>query len=86
MQGTDKYTGMLEQRERTHGSFTQNARLSQSFKSAMRATPGWATLNETQRESLEMIALKLSRILSGDANFDDHWADVSGYATLVVES
>ena len=33
-----------------------------------------------------MIALKLSRILSGQANFKDHWDDISGYAKLASEA
>lgn len=85
MSGRDKYSHVLETRERTHGSFQSNARLSQGLKALMRSEPGWAKLNETQRESLELISTKIARILGGNANFDDHWADVSGYATLIVE-
>jgi hypothetical protein len=33
-----------------------------------------------------MIALKLSRILSGQANFKDHWNDIAGYAKLGSEA
>jgi len=32
-----------------------------------------------------MIALKLSRILSGQADFKDHWDDIAGYAKLASE-
>jgi hypothetical protein len=38
------------------------------------------------REALDMIALKLSRILSGQANFKDHWDDIAGYAKLGSEA
>jgi hypothetical protein len=30
-----------------------------------------------------MIAMKIARILSGNANFADHWEDIEGYARLV---
>ena len=33
-----------------------------------------------------MIALKLSRILSGQSNFKDHWDDIAGYAKLGSEA
>ena len=33
-----------------------------------------------------MIALKLSRILSGQSNFKDHWDDIAGYAKLASEA
>ena len=39
-----------------------------------------------QIEALDMIALKLSRILSGQANFRDHWDDIAGYAKLASEA
>ena len=85
MSARDKYSHVLETREKTHGSFQSNARVSQGIKDLMRREPGWARLSETQRESLELISTKIARILAGNSNFDDHWADVSGYATLVVE-
>jgi hypothetical protein len=40
-------------------------------------------MTASQREALEMIAHKISRILAGDPHFADHWTDISGYARLV---
>jgi hypothetical protein len=48
----------------------------------MRASPNWIRLTDVQAESLEMIAVKLARILCGDPEYLDHWADVVGYAKL----
>jgi hypothetical protein len=31
-----------------------------------------------------MIAHKIGRIMAGDPNFHDHWADLSGYAELAA--
>ena len=31
-----------------------------------------------------MIAHKIGRILAGDPSFQDHWADIAGYATLII--
>ena len=42
-------------------------------------------LEPDQREALEMLALKIARILNGDPNYADSWHDVAGYATLVAD-
>lgn len=36
-----------------------------------------------QRYALDMIAMKLSRIVAGNANNKDTWHDIAGYATLI---
>lgn len=76
---------LLEEREQTHGSFEDNAIISQSLKRMFRAGPGWNKLTDIERESLDMIALKFSRILSGKSMERQHWEDVRGYAALVEE-
>lgn len=76
---------ILSERQSTHGSFADNAAISQSIKRIFHAAPGWQALSEVQKESLEMIALKLSRILSGRADEPDHAKDIAGYATLIVK-
>lgn len=42
--------------------------------------PKWSNL---QKYALDMIAMKLSRLVAGDANKADTWHDIAGYATLV---
>ncbi len=76
---------LLETREQTHGSFEDNAIISQALKSFMRAGPGWNRLTDIEKESMDMIALKFSRILSGKSLSKQHWEDVVGYAKLVEE-
>lgn len=73
---------ILNERSKTHGSFDDNARLSQRFRAFMRAEAGWDKLTDTQKESLDMIAHKIGRILAGNASFQDHWTDIAGYAKL----
>jgi len=77
---------ILQTREKTHGSFELNADISQNLKGIFRAELGSTVLPPAQREALDMIALKLSRILSGQANFEDHWLDIAGYAKLGMEA
>jgi hypothetical protein len=74
---------LLDERGNTHGSFAENARISHKLKTIFRRSS--ASLTFVQREALDMIALKLSRILSGAGGFADHWRDVAGYATLAVK-
>jgi len=73
---------VLNERQSTHGNFDDNARLSQRFRAFMRSESGWDKLTDAQRESLDMIAHKMARILAGNPDFKDHWTDISGYAKL----
>lgn len=76
---------LLNERQQTHGSFEDNAIISQSFKRMFRSGPGWNKLSDIEREALDMIALKFSRVLSGKSMSKQHWEDVVGYAKLVEE-
>ena len=78
---------LLREREKTHGDFRSNAAISQSLKHifARNTTKVAEDLCPVHREALDMIALKLSRILSGQADFRDHWDDIAGYAKLASE-
>ena len=76
---------LLEERQQTHGSFEDNANISQALKQIMRAGPGWLRLTMIEREAMDMIALKLSRVLSGKSMERQHWEDIVGYAKLVEE-
>lgn len=73
---------IITERNKTHGSFDLNAQISQDIKAIIRASPGWDSLNYKQKESLDVIALKISRVLSGRAEHADHWDDIIGYARL----
>lgn len=76
---------LLIERQMTHGSFEDNAMLSQELKDTLRAQPGWNHLTAIEREAIDMICLKFSRILSGKSMERQHWEDVKGYAALIEE-
>jgi len=81
---------LLNERGKTHGPYELHAGITQQIKSVMRLQHQngyacWAKLEETQRESLDMIAHKIGRILAGDPDFRDHWDDIAGYAKLVAD-
>jgi len=73
---------VLSERQQTHGDFKTNAEISQTLKNIF---SGYTIHNPVHREALDMIAVKLSRILSGQPHHADHWLDISGYALLAVE-
>lgn len=81
---TDTET-LLASRATTHGDFADHAQIAQNLKKEMAKWDNWHKLNPCQKESLEMIAHKIGRILAGNPNFADHWDDIAGYAKLVSQ-
>jgi hypothetical protein len=78
---------LLVERQKTHGNFTTNAIISQTLKVYMRnGGPYYEDIPFVHKEALDMICLKISRILSGQANYKDHWDDIAGYAKLASEA
>jgi hypothetical protein len=75
---------LLNEREKTHGPYEVKADIIQNLKEIMRSYTGWSRLSPPQRESLDMIAHKIGRILSGDPYHPDHWDDIAGYAKLAL--
>lgn len=73
---------ILETRNTTHGDFHENARVSQTLKDVLRSSPGWGKLTDIEREAMDMICLKFSRLLSGKPLLLQHWEDIVGYARL----
>lgn len=76
---------IIEQRARTHGSYEQVAALSQSLKDALRSGK-FGALPSTHRESLDMICVKMARIICGDHNEPDHYRDICGYSELILRT
>lgn len=64
------------------GGYADTAATSQNIKWIFRESPNWKRLSDAQKESLEMIAGKLSRILNGNPDHADSWHDLAGYAGL----
>jgi hypothetical protein len=77
----------LRDRGAHYGDFRDQACLAQALKETMHDTEGWVDkLNDAQREALDMIQHKVSRILNGDPNYKDSWTDIIGYAKLIEET
>ena len=75
----------LDERARTHGDYSEHAAVTQMLKQIMRAAPKWGELEYHEQETLEMVAHKVGRILTGDPHFHDHWHDAAGYFTLSAD-
>jgi len=84
IQGTEM--DIINERAKTHGDYKTTAGWSQSLKDMFRSSGNWHNLNDGQREALEMIAVKLARLLNGNPQFPDHWDDISGYGKLGADS
>ena len=82
---SNNLNSILQDRGNRYGSFRNNAQIAQNIKSIMHGSANWNTMPDYMKESLHMIAHKISRILEGDYNYYDSWVDIAGYATLVVE-
>jgi len=73
----------LSDRSKTHGSFVDNAAMSQALMREVRAGKNWDKLTDVQREALQMIMHKVSRLMSGDHLNLDTMHDIVGYAKLM---
>ena len=82
---TDTLIDILTARGQRYGEFSSHAYITQELKGVMVATNKWKQLSDPQKESLEMIAHKIGRILNGDPNYSDSWHDIAGYAMLVAD-
>lgn len=77
--------GTLKARGSVYGPFNENADVAQGIKDAMRAHPGFDGLPTTMREGLDLMALKMSRIVTGDWRHTDNPHDIGGYAKLMED-
>ena len=82
---TQNVQAVLAERGSRYGKFSEHARITQNIKRAMEDSPNWASLAPAQKESLEMVAHKIGRILNGDPNYSDSWVDIAGYSKLVAD-
>lgn len=76
---------ILEERGSRYGEYAEVSLVSQNIKSAMRHSRNWRHLPADMKESLEMTANKLARLLNGDWTYTDNITDMIGYLTLVLD-
>lgn len=76
---------ILSARGKEYGEFHEHARITQNIKTAYKDSPNWNSLSPAMKESLEMNAHKVGRILNGNMNNKDSWQDIEGYTKLVSD-
>ena len=81
---TESIQETLVERGARYGSFDAHAMITQNIKKAMVDSKNWSSLPDYMKESLDMVAHKIGRILNGDPYYDDSWVDIVGYSQLVV--
>ena len=78
---------ILNERGSNYGSYMQSASTAIRIKSAMHDAifSNGLEVFPDQMLSLDMIAVKISRIVNGNPAHRDSWLDIAGYATLVAD-
>lgn len=78
----DNAQALTQERRKTHGDWLEQAQLCDDTLGVWERSRNWNLLPAYKRMALMNIAQKVSRILSGDFNADDHFDDIGGYAHL----
>ena len=79
---------ILTERGARYGKFKDHAAIAQELKRALYRHMDQVSKVEPdadQLEAMEMICHKLARIVNGDPDYADSWADIAGYAKLVAD-
>lgn len=79
-------TALLASRGKRYGDFLGHAQVTIDLKTVIgeHLAAREKQLAVDQTEALHMICHKIGRIINGDADYDDSWADIAGYAELVA--
>lgn len=74
---------VIDLREASHGDYRKQAQFAQLIKGLFHGHENWRNIPAPQKESIDMIIVKLSRVMAGDPAEPDHWLDISGYAKMI---
>ncbi len=81
----DEVTETLSDREVSYGAYRDNSAIAQSIKQELHDSAMWEDMPPYIRETMDMIASKLSRLANGDPYHRDSWVDIMGYTQLVLD-
>ena len=76
----------LEERGESYGNYFEQTKIIADFRRVLNKVlqDKRIFLETDQEDALLMIIVKISRILNGNPDHIDNWADIAGYATLVA--
>lgn len=78
----DKVGATLAQRQATHGSFEDFAKVENALLEAVQAGKNWDSLDDVIKSAIRMNQHKIARILVGNPYELDHYVDAQGYMRL----
>ena len=81
----NQFKEITEERENTHGDYGRQCAITRSLKRTLHSYPEFASLEDYKQEALDFFCVKMGRILAGNSDFHDHWADIGGYASETLE-
>ena len=73
-------------RDSSYGGFEGISDTCQKFKDIARDCPSWKNLEASEREGLDMIFHKITRILYSPGKIRDSWVDIGGYAKATLKA
>lgn len=76
---------ILDERGSRYGEYVYNASTSIALQAVLETGTSIEALLPHHKYALQMISGKLARIVNGDPNYEDNWADIAGYAELVLK-
>jgi hypothetical protein len=83
--GLSGHLQTVKDRGVTHGDFHTQSNCTENIARCVRNSRNYGDLPTYAKHALEMVSVKLGRILSGDWSYVDHWHDIAGYASLVEQ-
>jgi len=76
---------VLEERGKRYGNYLKQTTISRRLKNVISDYSPVEPLVSDQQDALDMICVKISRILNGEPDYADNWRDIAGYASLVAD-
>lgn len=82
----EEVQNVVRNRDASYGGFGGIAKTCQDFKEIARNCPSWNSLTPCEKEGIDMIFHKITRILYSPQKIRDSWVDIGGYcrATLAA--
>jgi hypothetical protein len=81
--GDELVDHILNDRHQAYGYFMDVAAVATALRAVIRDRR--PDLLPDQEEALNMICVKIARIVNGDPNHLDSWRDICGYSQLVID-
>lgn len=73
---------LTNERRNQHGDWLHQSAVGVGLDQVVQSSAGYSGLAPHQRKAIDMILVKVSRIVVGDPSHADHWDDIAGYAYL----